>query len=101
MNLCNPALLYFILAIMSILMLIVKKATAIAIMSNIIWVIIWTWFLNLVCNKGFTTISWILVLAPYVVGFIALMTGVVSISDVQEIQKQQETENKKENLVIL
>ena len=104
MSLCNPALLYFILAIMSILMMIVKKCSATSIIGQIIGVVLWTWFLNFVCGKGFTNISWALVLAPYVIIFVALITGIVSIADLQEMQKppqQQQPVDKKETLVIL
>lgn len=101
MNLCNPALFYFILAVISILMLIVKKASATVIVAKIIGVILWTWVLNFVCTKGFTTMSWVLVLSPYVIMFVALMTGVVSMSDLEDIQKKQKPEDKKETLIIL
>jgi hypothetical protein len=98
MHLCNPALLYFILAVMSILALIIHKTSATIIVGKIIGVLIWTWFLNYVCGKGFTNVSWGLVIAPYVIIFIALATGLVKMSDLQEIQPKKED---KEPLTIL
>jgi hypothetical protein len=97
--LCNPALLYFVLAVMSILMLIIQKSSATVIIGNIVGVILWTWFLNFVCGKGFTNISWGLVIAPYVVVFLGLATGIVKMSDLQAPVKEKEKE--KEPLVIL
>ena len=88
-NICTPALFYFILAIVSTSMMIVQKATAISIIINIIFVIGWTWLLNFVCRKGFTPVSWMLVLSPYVIVFIALMTGVISMADIQVEQEKQ------------
>ena len=99
MHLCNPALLYFILAVMSILALILQKCSATVIIGKIIGVLLWTWFLNFVCGKGFTNVSWGLVIAPYVIIFIALASGIVKMSDLQEIQPKKE--DIKEPLVIL
>ena len=99
-NLCTPALMYFILAVMSILLLIVNKTTIMIVFSNIVWVLLWTWFLNFICRKGFTSISWVLVLAPYVIILLAVATGMVKLSDLQPkvIEKEKET---KESLVLL
>lgn len=99
MNLCTPALLYFILAVMSILLLIVNKTTATIVMMKMVGVLLWTWILNFVCKKGFTTVSWVLVLSPYVIILIALATGVVKMSDLQEIPPK--VEDKKETLVLI
>lgn len=89
-RICTPALFYFILAIISTSFMIVQKATAISIIVNIIFVIGWTWFLNFVCRKGFTPVSWAFVLSPYVIVFIALMTGLISMADIQVMDKQPE-----------
>ena len=98
MHLCNPALLYFILAVMTILGLIIQKTSATVIIGKIIGVLLWTWFLNYVCGKGFTNVSWGLVIAPYAIIFIALITGLVKMTDLQEIEPTKED---KEPLVIL
>jgi len=99
MHLCNPALLYFILAVMSILALIIQKCSATVIIGKIIGVLLWTWFLNYVCGKGFTNVSWGLVIAPYVIIFIALATGIVKMVDLQA--EQPKKDDGKEPLVIL
>jgi hypothetical protein len=99
MHLCNPALLYFILAVMSILALIIQKCSATVIIGKIIGVLLWTWFLNYVCGKGFTNVSWGLVIAPYVIIFIALASGIVKMVDLQA--EQPKKEDIKEPLVIL
>jgi len=38
---------------------------------KVIFILIWTWFLNFLCSKGYQSISWFLVLIPYI--FIILM----------------------------
>jgi hypothetical protein len=37
-----------------------------AIVIKMIWIFLWTYLLNCLCKKGFSTISWILVLIPFV-----------------------------------
>lgn len=98
MHLCTPALIYFILAIMSILLLIVNKTTVLIVFTNMVVILLWTWFLNFVCNKGFTTISWILVLSPYIITLIALATGLVKMSDLQQAEAPKK---EKEPLVLI
>ena len=100
MSLCTPALLYFGLAILSILLLIINKTSALIVFGNIVGVLLWTWFLNFFCNKGFTIVSWVLVISPYVIILIALATGVIKMSDLQDAQPPKK-EDKKESLVLV
>lgn len=37
---------------------------------KIIYVLFWTWLLNVVCKAGYETVSWILVLLPFLLMFI-------------------------------
>ena len=100
MKLCTPALLYFVLAVISILFMIINKTAAAYVLGNIVGVLLWTWFLNFFCNKGFTIVSWVLVLSPYVIIFLALATGVINMSDLQEARPTKK-EDKKESLVLV
>jgi hypothetical protein len=99
MHLCNPALLYFVLAVLSIFWLIVNRANSVYVFGKIVGVLLWTWFLNFVCNKGFTNVSWALVAAPYIIILIAVVTGVVNMSDLQTVVKKED--DKKEPLVLI
>ena len=65
-NICAPALLYLILGILSIFILIQKNVDSTSIFIKLFFVIIWTWFLNFLCKNGYETISWILVLLPFI-----------------------------------
>lgn len=65
-SLCSPALLYLIISIIAIIMMIVKKMQAMSIVVKALFVVIWTWFLNFLCNKGHEGISWFLVIMPFV-----------------------------------
>lgn len=72
-NICAPALLYLILGILSIFILIQKNVDSTSIFIKLFFVIIWTWFLNFLCKNGYETISWILVLLPFVLLIIFLL----------------------------
>ena len=64
-KLCTPAMLYFVLASISIIMAIFTNFQPMSILVKILWVLFYTWFLNFLCDKGYTAISWFLVLLPF------------------------------------
>ena len=41
------------------------------------WFLFWTWVLNVLCTKGYTTVAWILVAIPFLV-FFTLMFGLIN-----------------------
>jgi len=65
-SLCSPALLYLIISILAIIMMIVRRMQAMTIVTKALFVVIWTWFLNFLCSKNYTDISWFLVILPMV-----------------------------------
>ena len=74
MALCNPAMLYLILSIITILMGISAQVQVSVFVVKIIWMVVWVYILNLLCSKGYTTVSWILVLLPFIlIAFVTLM----------------------------
>jgi hypothetical protein len=66
-RLCSPAMLYLIMATLSIILALIKRIKMISIVVKIAFVILWTWFLNFLCRKGYTDISWFLVLLPFII----------------------------------
>ena len=91
MKLCTPALIYFVLAIISLLLLIVNKTSVTVVMGQFVFVVLWSWFLNFVCTKGFTNISWVLVVSPYIILLIVHMMQ----------PKVKEEEKKNEPMVVV
>lgn len=63
--LCTPAKIYFFISILSIIFFIYHQFNLINLIINIIFVFIWTLVLSCLCDKGFTILSWALVLLPY------------------------------------
>ena len=89
-KLCGPAQIYLALSILTTLTIcfqnignpnvyacgLLKTRTPIHNMIYIalqfIYVIIWTYLLNMLCKKGLKTLSWTLLLIPYVLMFILI-----------------------------
>jgi len=66
-NLCTPALVYLGISVLSIVIALTSKISIGAIVIKSFFALIWVWFLNLLCSKGLTTVSWVLVLLPYII----------------------------------
>jgi hypothetical protein len=78
-KLCTPAKLYFALAILSILLGLFSGFHFMAILMKLIFAVIYTFILSWLCKKGFTGLSWFLVLLPYVL-ILLMMFGVLKMA---------------------
>jgi len=65
-SLCTPAKIYVILAVTGIISLVLNSVSLLSILINIIVIPIWTMLLNWICNKGYTVVSWFLLLLPLI-----------------------------------
>ena len=105
MKLCTPALIYFVLAIVSILIMVVKHTPTMFLMGNLVFVVLWTWFLNLICTNGFTNISWALVVSPYIILFIMHLMQPKVTEEYGEYEDDEEDvddeEEKNETMVVM
>jgi len=88
-ELCSPAALYFIVSIFALLMILFQNlgnsnsyhmgnfscrvpSTSLIFIVKLIYILFWTWILNLICKDGHTGISWLLVLFPFILFFILI-----------------------------
>ena len=89
-SLCSPAQLYLGLSTLAVLSSCYQNIgnpnsfacglmkaespvnNAVYIMFEVSYVLIWTYLLNLLCKKGFTTVSWLLVLLPIIAMFVLI-----------------------------
>jgi hypothetical protein len=88
-ELCTPALIYFIISIVSLFMLILQNLTdnnvyyvgtfscnvsntATIFIIKLLYILFWTYVLNLICKDGHTGISWLLVLFPFILLFVII-----------------------------
>ena len=63
---CTPAQLYLVLAFIGIVAGFLKNFRVLTLITHSVFVVLFAWILNFLCRKGFTAISWILVLLPFV-----------------------------------
>ena len=71
-NLCGPAIIYLIFSITQIIIDIFKGLYNTAFMKSIVMVMV-TLLLNILCEKGLSIVSWIIVFIPFI-----MMTVIVS-----------------------
>jgi hypothetical protein len=88
-ELCSPAALYFIISILSLIMIVFQNlgnsnsyhvgnfscrvpSTVLIFIIKLIYILFWTWILNLICKDGHTGISWLLVLLPFILLFVLI-----------------------------
>jgi len=65
-ELCTPAFLYLVISLFAILIAIFNKVHLVAILSKTLFIFFWIFLLNLLCKNGYKSISWFLVLLPYI-----------------------------------
>jgi len=88
---CPPAALYFILSMVTIAVIAFQSLTTgvnvycigdgacqasnvyLLYAVKILYVLFWTWLLNIICKGGASWFAWLLVLIPYLIFLIAIM----------------------------
>jgi hypothetical protein len=73
-------MLYLVLSVIAILMAIMKRMSMMTIVVKTVFVLLWTWFLNFLCSKGYSGISWFLVLLPFIFLVMAVVCSVEMMS---------------------
>jgi len=78
MDICTPAIVYMVIAVLTVIYMFYQHASLESMILKILFGIAWVWLLNFLCTKGLETVSWILVILPYILtGF--LLTLILSI----------------------
>ncbi len=91
---CVPAMLYLILAIMALISMAFHNCGALCLLFKVLFVAIWTWFLNFLCSQGYTTISWILVLLPFIMFILMIL---LSIEVIRKLRDSEHYNDKKKS----
>ena len=88
-NLCTPAHIYLILSIIGLIVIIFQNYgnvdkyclgymscdvpnTTLVLTIQLLYVLFWTWVLNLICDAGAPIVSWFLVLFPIILSFVLI-----------------------------
>ena len=72
-NLCTPAKIYFGIAVIASIFALFRGISFGAVLIKLIFAFLWTFILGWLCKKGYSYISWFLVLLPYVVILLAAL----------------------------
>ena len=87
-KLCTPAKLYLFLAVVAIIFALLRGVSGMTIFWKIVFTGIWAFFLGWLCDKGYKSVSWFLVLFPYVVGLLIIFFAIGAASSSQNKQKK-------------
>lgn len=88
-ELCTPAMVYFIISIMALFMVLLQNVgnhnsynvgsfscrvpnTTVVFIVKLLYVLFWTYVLNLICKDGHDGLSWMLVLLPWILLFVIM-----------------------------
>jgi len=88
-ELCTPACLYVTLSMFALLVSVFQNlgnsrrfnlgmlsarvpSTLLVFVVNLIYILFWTWVLNLMCKDGHKEIAWFLVLIPFILLFVIM-----------------------------
>ena len=80
---CTPAKLYLALLVVSVIFLFFQNAKILTIVFKIVFGLVWGWLLNFLCKKGYKTLSWVLVLLPFV---LLLLTTAIAMEVISQLK---------------
>jgi predicted membrane protein len=73
--LCPPSLIYLVLSLIALVgSLSMHNMHMLSILASVIFILVWTWLLNFLCNRKLGALSWILLLLPIVL-FLVVIAG--------------------------
>jgi len=88
-ELCRPALIYFIISLVALVIILFQNLgdnnsyyfgsyscsvpnVAAVFIVKLIYILFWTYILNLICKDGHSGLSWLLVLLPFILFFVII-----------------------------
>lgn len=91
-KLCTPAMIYLAISMFSVVVIFIQNAffngnsnvfclgeyscstssIYMVFIVKILYILFWTWILNLICGAGATGVAWFLVLLPFILMFVLL-----------------------------
>ena len=89
MKLCTPATIYFVISLIGLILLGVSNlgnedrlcignyscnvgSNTVIFILNAVYILFWTFVLDLMCKNGYTAISWFVLLLPFILTFVFL-----------------------------
>uniref|UniRef100_A0A6C0BA54 Uncharacterized protein n=1 Tax=viral metagenome TaxID=1070528 RepID=A0A6C0BA54_9ZZZZ len=94
-DLCGPALFYFVISIIALIicgyqnmgnrsmysvgpMSARVSSTLFVFFVKLVYILFWTWILNLICGSGHSGIAWFLVLIPFILLFAVVLIFMIN-----------------------
>lgn len=88
-NLCTPSHVYLVISMIALIIMGVQNfgnmntycvgsltssvgSTTLVFAIKILYILFWTWILNLICKAGVPQLAWFLVLLPFILFFILI-----------------------------
>jgi hypothetical protein len=88
-NLCTPAYVYLVISSIALVVMFMQNVgntkiycvgsyscdvsnTSMIFVIKLIYILFWTWLLNIICRGGATSFAWLLVLLPIVLLFLII-----------------------------
>lgn len=99
-ELCTPARLYFLISVIAIIISLFSGFHFMALLMNAGFVLVWTYVLNFLCQKGLKAFSWFLVLVPYffiLIGFLMTLRNIREGADTMDPPPPEMSEEEKKN----
>ena len=104
-ELCSPASIYFIISVIGLAIVAIQNmgnsslynlgsfscsvpSTILVFIVKFIYVVFWTWILNLICKDGYNNLAWLLVLFPFILLFVIL--GLVMLNQNSKNKKRKQ-----------
>lgn len=102
-KLCTPAFLYLMISMFALVIMIFQNignknvycigsytcdvsSTLFIFIIKLLYIVFWTWILNIICKAGYTSVSWFLFLFPFILLFIFI--GLIFIMPLDPIRGQ-------------
>jgi hypothetical protein len=109
-QLCTPSYVYFIISILGLAMLAIQNlgnrqlyslgsfscrvpSTIAVFLMKLVYILFWTWVLNLMCKDGHIGIAWFLVLLPFI--FMFVIMGLVMMYQKDEKKNKEGLNNRR------
>jgi hypothetical protein len=87
MKLCTPSTIYFVISLIGLILLGVSnlgnedrlcignyncqvQSNTVVFVLNAVYILFWTFILDLMCKNGYASISWFILLLPFIISFI-------------------------------
>jgi hypothetical protein len=68
-DLCTPAFIYFVISFIYLVITSFKNFNIITTIVTLFFILLWSWLLNVLCRNGYSIISWLIIVLPFLLLF--------------------------------